>query len=762
MADDRDDELIGDEVGATNQGSFADPSGGLPPKSYWYQSSLNKGWRGANNKRLNYVGSGGKNLGITSPELPTSPTKSDINVTPSGHIIEYNDTPGGERILIKHKTGAGIDILPDGSIGISVGKSHVMTIKDDMTIVVSGNASYDFKGDVDFKVGGNFNISALNMNVNLKGNLTETISGNHRETVTKNKGTVVQQNNSLTVLKTNAVTVLGNMNNIVKGTLRQAAEGSVVFVSGDETKITSQSKLDISSPSVNIAADSLLVMGATGTIGGEGIVMYGKGATFGEGVTAPTFHGDLDGTADIAATSLHQSYPDGSGPGYSPSTGSRGSITNTATPTTVLPTASVLSDYLTVGGNGVVNVSIDATEITNVYNASARTGGLSTTELSTSEIRSRVRDPNNRQNQEFISNAVATGRLNPDYAATTPPRTDRIASRTGTERRGSGRIGNRGSSTFADFTPSGIPRNRRFVPDLNYIILNSDNVTSSTRLTDGITVSTFLSGSGEVSNFNTTPRAKRVQVARNLQANAHVMKWINNNRTNTTFANYTLQVVEGYYVPSVSESLEANDIKDLATQGRAVVYELINNSSGQVDERKTFELAVYLKDIIQYDKLILDYDNYNPDGSINAQIIVTVPNLDENYSARFAREIETRFNNAVQSNSDFIEVTKAPGEPPNFPEEELPEATESEAPREISGPRSQRDFGTQPESEVMAFLRDNISGVENNGYSFTAGGVQWYVTTNESGGRFLTDNLNEFYDQQQTLGPSTPLTREDF
>jgi hypothetical protein len=138
------------------------------------------------------------------------------------------------------------------------------------------------------------------------------------------------------------------------------------------------------------------------------------------------------------------------------------------------------------------------------------------------------------------------------------------------------------------------------------------------------------------------------------------MKWINNNRTNSTFSEYTLQVVEGYYVASPTESLEAGDTKDLATKGRAVVYELINNSSGQVDKRKTFELALYLKDIIQYDKLILDYDNYNPDGSINAQIIITVPEQNENYSARFSRSIETRFNNVVQSNSDFIEVTSTP------------------------------------------------------------------------------------------------------
>ena len=654
MADDRDDELIGDEAGATIQHSYDDPSGSLPPKSYWYQSSLNKGWRGANNKRLSYTGAGGRNLGITSPELPTQPTKTDINMTPSGHIIEYNDTPGGERILIKHKSGAGIDILPNGSIGISVNKNHVMTIKDDMTIIVNGNASYDFRGDLDFKVGGNFNISALNMNVNLKGNLTETIKGNHRETVTKNKGTVVQKNRSITVLENDASTILGQQSNIVKGTLRQASEGNIVFVSGAETKITAQTKLDISTPNGNIAADSLLLMGSTGTIGGEGIVMYGQGATFGQGVTAPTFFGALEGNAKTA-TQAGRAGTAGLGPG-----GAGGAEVNVATPTTVLPTSSILNDYLNIGAGGVMNVSIDATEITNAFNQLAATGGLSTTPLSTEEIRSRVRDPNNRSNQTFISNAVATGRLNPDYATTTPPSVDRIAPRTGTERRGAGRLGNRGSSTFADFTPSGIPSNKRFVPDLNYVILDTDDVTSATKLADGITVATFLSGSGEISNFNTTPRADRVQIARNLQANAHVMKWINNDRTAGTFANYTLQVVEGFYVPSAEESLEAEDIKDLATKGRAVVYELVNSNSGDVDSRKTFELAVYLKDIIQYDKLILDYDNYNPDGSINAQLIVTVPELDENYTARFERQIETRFNNAVQSNSDFIEVTEAP------------------------------------------------------------------------------------------------------
>jgi hypothetical protein len=662
MAEDRDDELIGDEVGEVSPGSFDDPSGGLPPKNYWYQSSLNKGWRGSNNKKLGYSGAGGKNLEITAPELPTQPTKSDINETPSGHIIEFNDTPAGERILIKHRTGAGIDMLPDGSIGISVGKSHIMTIKDDMTIVVSGNASYDFKGDVDFKVGGNFNVSALNMNVNLKGNLTETIKGNHRETVTKNKGTVVQQNKSETVIGANTITTLGNTTNVTKGDLKLVGEGIVSLHSGNRLYMTGQNNVDISSKSVNIAGDSLLLMGSGGTIGGEGVVMYGKGGTFSEGVTAPTFHGDLDGTAALAVqadVTNSQNYADPD-PGGGVGSASGYSVTNTPTPTSVLPTSSILSDYLNQGGRGVMNVSIDETELTNAFNKAYETGGLSTTDMTPEEIRSKLRDPNNRANDQFVSNAVASGKLNSNYATTTPPSVGRISGSSGTQLRGQGRIGNRGTNNFSDFTPSGIPARKRFVPDLNYVILNTDNVTNATKLAQGITVSAFLSGSGEVSNFNTTRKEDRAKIARNLQANAYVMKWVNNNRTAGAFADYTLNVVEGYYVPAAAESLEADDIKDLATKGRAVVYELIHNNSGTVDDRKTFELAVYLKDIIQYDKLILDYDNYSPDGSINAQLIVTVPEINETYTTTFERQIETRFNNAVQSNSDFVEIQTAP------------------------------------------------------------------------------------------------------
>jgi len=63
-----------------------------------------------------------------------------------------------------------------------------------------------------------------------------------------------------------------------------------------------------------------------------------------------------------------------------------------------------------------------------------------------------------------------------------------------------------------------------------------------------------------------------------------------------------------------------------------------------------------LKDSLQYDKLILSYDTYNTDASLIAQIIIMMPEMPANYTTSFKNEIETRFNNFVQSTNELIEV----------------------------------------------------------------------------------------------------------
>ena len=57
------------------------------------------------------------------------------HTTPAGHTIEYNDTPGSERIMIRHMNGDGVNIGPDGSIIIS-GKRRIDKAQEDYFLEV--------------------------------------------------------------------------------------------------------------------------------------------------------------------------------------------------------------------------------------------------------------------------------------------------------------------------------------------------------------------------------------------------------------------------------------------------------------------------------------------------------------------------------------------------------------------------------------------------------------------------------------------------
>jgi hypothetical protein len=54
-------------------------------------------------------------------------------VTASGHCIEFDDTPNGERVYIIHKNGSHIKMEPDGSIVLN-GNSIEITADSDITL----------------------------------------------------------------------------------------------------------------------------------------------------------------------------------------------------------------------------------------------------------------------------------------------------------------------------------------------------------------------------------------------------------------------------------------------------------------------------------------------------------------------------------------------------------------------------------------------------------------------------------------------------
>lgn len=58
--------------------------------------------------------------------------------TRSGHLVEFDDTPGSERIQIFHKSGSYIEILPDGTIVTKSVKDHIQLAFGNISIFNQG------------------------------------------------------------------------------------------------------------------------------------------------------------------------------------------------------------------------------------------------------------------------------------------------------------------------------------------------------------------------------------------------------------------------------------------------------------------------------------------------------------------------------------------------------------------------------------------------------------------------------------------------
>jgi hypothetical protein len=127
------------------------------------------------------------------------------------------------------------------------------------------------------------------------------------------------------------------------------------------------------------------------------------------------------------------------------------------------------------------------------------------------------------------------------------------------------------------------------------------------------------------------------------------------NRSQGQFRAYRLIVVEGLYRKAADETLVSGGLNDLATKGQVVVYQLIDKN-GVPDHAAMFDLAVYWKDSLLYDKIIMDYDKFNPDGSLECHVILQMPIISSTFTATFKKQLETRFNGNLQSSGELVEI----------------------------------------------------------------------------------------------------------
>ena len=145
---------------------FNDPNGVYPQKAN--ESDVNQLARGINKA----VTPTDELVGEPASYFNALYPHNQVLETESGHIKEYDDTEGAERIREYHKSGTYYEVHPDGSKSthvvsnnykVVVGDDNVH-ISGDVKVYIDGDATLNIQGDYNTFVGGKTNIvSAGNM-----------------------------------------------------------------------------------------------------------------------------------------------------------------------------------------------------------------------------------------------------------------------------------------------------------------------------------------------------------------------------------------------------------------------------------------------------------------------------------------------------------------------------------------------------------------------------------------------------------------------
>lgn len=256
---------------------FIDPTFQYPTQEYWLKPSTNISNYAGKSHILNYGGSYSNiNMNFTY-NTNSVYTQCNTKETASGHIVQYDDTLGRERILIKHRSGSGLEMRPDGTILVSSTNKHVLTVAADQTIIVEGNANLVYNGNLNVDVIGDYTMNiGGNYKLDVIGNVEENLKGRRDTTIELTQALDIKQNYELTVLGNQTAATLGNMTSLIKGNGKNHINGSSEYFVGGALRITAEDSCSMSSKNINIGATDVSLFGTTGTIGGDNVIMYAK------------------------------------------------------------------------------------------------------------------------------------------------------------------------------------------------------------------------------------------------------------------------------------------------------------------------------------------------------------------------------------------------------------------------------------------------------------------------------------------------------
>ena len=581
----------------------ADPTGEYPRRDNWFGSSISSAARGVKVNGL-WMGGSASGLNFDVPlQSPSIYPFNQANETPSGHSFEIDDTPGGERILIKHNSGAGVELKADGSVVVASKSNRIEVVGADHSVVVQGKGDVVYDGDMNLTVNGNYNLKVNgNYNVEVGANHNHSVHGTYITETGDIHSTIVRGNKDVKVYGDTLDFHVGERKMVTKKDLRFITKQDFIVNSKRHVRLTAKEYITGTSGKLTTLSSSgkMVVTGRGGEIGGEGFNFTGyhfggpKEYTNSEGQSQATFEGYLLGRALESWTSK---YAINSEFAYAAKWADEAEASNTAVtdggepvtaPSSLAPfssqpsydfkygwsptssTYTVTSDWVDVWNKispfAVRDVMVDEDNV--LENKLAKSGYTYyfnwTPDIS--EIRSKMRTMDGANDistapdgqtdgATCISTLLDETRISPKYQVPGPQapyRQIRTATATPSAKFGYTLLGNpveRRSKTF-------IPKDRLVTKNERVILAdplyNPDKhdapITSSTKLSRSATVSKFLGAKGSKTSLEFVPLlSDRQNLARQWYLHAMLMDAVASSKQ---FSDYRLQVTEGYYYPA--------------------------------------------------------------------------------------------------------------------------------------------------------------------------------------------------------------------
>jgi len=169
----------------------------------------------------------------STSDLTTYPNSSVLE-TPSGHVIEYDDTPSNERIRLFHTSGSYIEMKPDGTI-----------IQKSVDNGTNSASQYIHMNDVNEHI-------AKSVKRYIEQNVDEIIDG----AVKRKIGATLDEH------------IVGDVNLTVDGNLTWNVTGSISIVGSDTIGVTSSKAMTLgSSTTLGLTSTKAMTLGSSTTLG---------------------------------------------------------------------------------------------------------------------------------------------------------------------------------------------------------------------------------------------------------------------------------------------------------------------------------------------------------------------------------------------------------------------------------------------------------------------------------------------------------------